>query len=106
MELYKLLHVFHLLIEWEFHSPENTRYHFGPDKLMGMKGPPDTRLKLLGPGFGNIVEQCGPPEPEIVCLQGDVIKYFKGMKEVVFMVLLIYLFHTFHLVKFGKDNFK
>ena len=86
MELHKLLHIFHLLIKWKFHPSENPRNHFGPDKLMCMeRSSPYIRFKLPGPGFGDIVEQCGPPEPQVVCLQGDVIKYLKGVKKVVFM---------------------
>ncbi|MNY75585.1 hypothetical protein D3C86_2149020 [compost metagenome] len=66
MQPHQLFHKPHLLVQRQFHPSENDRNHSCAHFLMVMERPAVTLIEFFGGGFGNIMQNGRPAEPEVV----------------------------------------
>ncbi len=82
---------------------EDARYHFGSDKIVVMECPACSVVPVLGHGFGYVVEQGRPTEPEFIGGGSHVVEHLHGVVEVVFMPASLYNLHSFHRGELRQD---
>ena len=95
MKKNEFFYILHLLIHGQAQPSENLRYHSAAHSFMAMEGPSDIRIKFFGYRFGDIMQQRGPTQPQIIGGFGEVIKNLKGVIEIVFVAYSLFCLSTF-----------
>ena len=85
MQENQLLDVFHLFVHRQPQRAEDGRNHFGPDDLVAVKGPTGLGVESFRTRLAYVVQQGGPPQPQVVAATGDVVEDFQRVDEIVFV---------------------
>ena len=71
-----------------------------------MEGPSRPGFPTLSDGLGNIVQQGSPAQPQVIGLFTDIVEYFEGVIEVIFMCPPVTGFHSLQCYQFRKNKFQ
>ena len=77
VEQHEFLHIFHLLVQGQLHGSEDLGHHLGTFELVAVEGPARAILPTLGLWLGDVVQQGGPAQPEVVALLGHLVEHLQ-----------------------------
>ena len=104
MQPHQVLHEPHPLIERQSESGEDALGHGGANGIVSVEGPPGSLDEFLGVRLGDVVQDGGPAEPEIVAHHRHVVEHLQGVPEVVFMPVILHFLHAVEFHHFGEER--
>ena len=99
----ELLDVFEMLGDGQFQSVENAGGHLRAHHLVAMERPAVKRVEALGDGFGDVVEQRGPYQPDVTAAHRDVVHHLERMQIVVLMALAVDALYALERDDLGQE---
>ena len=106
MHINHLLHILHLAVHGKFEPSEDARNHLGADVIIVMERPSGLNVPPFAAWFSDIMEQGGPPKPQVVGMLANIINHLQGMIEIVFMRSAVPCLHDVHEGELGQDKFE